>query len=261
MGSGNFMGLSPGMMRTMMGTSPFGKSMDMVDVCSNLMSNQATFDPLGNLGSLRNELTEPPTFSFAKGAAEARGYEEELEQDLMILGTTPSFGSLTAANAFLKNSSQAPFARDSSTLDIVLGPGPVAGAGRSGLGAGAHLHDTLGRHNLIGLGLGDDFDDIMGMSPDLPKSGDGGGSGAGGSGSGSKGTVGLRSADFGEFMAKIFQGAQAAAVTSPRSGVAVMGQPEVSDAIQSAAGSGGAAGPIAATTQQQGRATAAVGGG
>ncbi|KAJ9515514.1 hypothetical protein QJQ45_021617 [Haematococcus lacustris] len=287
MGSGNFMGLSPGMMRTMMGTSPFGKSMDMVDVCSNLMSNQATceaaeqhftsrlagvnvargytqhraVDPLGNLGSLRNELTEPPTFSFAKGAAEARGYEEELEQDLMILGTTPSFGSLTAANAFLKNSSQAPFARDSSTLDIVLGPGPVGGAGRSGLGGGAHLHDTLGRHNLIGLGLGDDFDDIMGMSPDLPKSGDGGGSGAGGSGSGSKGTVGLRSSDFGEFMAKIFQGAQAAAVTSPRSGVAVMGQAEVSDAIQSAAGSGGAAGPIAATTQQQGRATAAVGGG
>ncbi len=44
------------------GTPPFGKSVDMVDVCTQLMDGGAT-DPLGNMGSLRNDLIMPPDYA------------------------------------------------------------------------------------------------------------------------------------------------------------------------------------------------------
>mmetsp|Transcript_12903 Transcript_12903/g.34375 ORF Transcript_12903/g.34375 Transcript_12903/m.34375 type:complete len:578 (-) Transcript_12903:593-2326(-) len=66
--AGSMMGVSPGMLRgrAMGSSSPFGTSVDMVDVCVQLMHGGAGGDALGNLGSLRNELNDLP-FSFTRG--------------------------------------------------------------------------------------------------------------------------------------------------------------------------------------------------
>ncbi|KAF5832738.1 hypothetical protein DUNSADRAFT_11288 [Dunaliella salina] len=62
---GSLMGASPGLLggRAMGSSSPFGTSVDMVDVCVQLMHGGTGGDALGNLGSLRNELNDLP-FSF-----------------------------------------------------------------------------------------------------------------------------------------------------------------------------------------------------
>ncbi|EIE20033.1 hypothetical protein COCSUDRAFT_54526 [Coccomyxa subellipsoidea C-169] len=66
-----------------MGTSPFGKSVDMVDVCKQLMDGHGadTF----NMGSLRNELNMHTHFPSTGSIEE----EEDEDEDIMLMGTTP----------------------------------------------------------------------------------------------------------------------------------------------------------------------------
>ncbi|GAX73078.1 hypothetical protein CEUSTIGMA_g531.t1 [Chlamydomonas eustigma] len=130
------MGLSPGF-----NNSPFGKSLDMVDMCSQLM--QAGCDPLSNLGSLKNDLLLPPNYKNAEDEG------DELDDDLMLLGTTPNIGSATVGMSAVAQAghttsvvrlSSAAFARGSGVSDAMCGLGRVL----------------------------DEEDDLMGMSPDLP---------------------------------------------------------------------------------------------
>lgn len=91
----------------------------------------AVNDPL-DLGSLKGSLMQAP-FSFTKD----HDHDDDLNEEMMILGATPNFGSLTNAVGG--------FARRSS-----LGPCVENG-----------FHSGL-------LGGMDDIDDLMGMSPDMP---------------------------------------------------------------------------------------------
>lgn len=132
-GSGG-MGLSPLMKGALMGTSPmYGKSVDMVDVCTQLMGSSLK-DPLSDLGSLRNELIAPP-FSFT---TKEHDPDDELNEEMMILGTTPNF---SAPNSAMTN---------------------FQGQRRPSNGPNAMNGFHLGQADIP------DFDDLMGMSPDLP---------------------------------------------------------------------------------------------
>ncbi|KAK9813017.1 hypothetical protein WJX72_007610 [[Myrmecia] bisecta] len=69
------------------GSSPYGKSVDMVDMCTQLMDGGGC-DSLMNMGSLRAELEIPAQYNRDPD------FEDELDEDVMILGSTPNFGSL-----------------------------------------------------------------------------------------------------------------------------------------------------------------------
>ena len=77
--------------------SPFGKSVDMAEAAQRLMAGlQSGYDSaFADLGSMRETLEVPSQFAHG-GNAENRDDEdddEDLEDDVMILGTTPQFGS------------------------------------------------------------------------------------------------------------------------------------------------------------------------
>lgn len=125
------MGVSPSMA---MSSSPFCKSVDMVDMCSQLM--QGGMDPLSNLGSLKNDLLLPPQFKNHDD-------EEELEEDFMLLGTTPCVGSGSAGGA-------------------------MNAAAQLRSGAAARATAAYARENSAIARCIDEEDDLMGMSPDMP---------------------------------------------------------------------------------------------
>jgi hypothetical protein len=119
-----------------------------------VVSHVSTDDPFSNMGSLRSELLEPPPFSFTKGPSMSGpgGVDDEfLADEMMILGTTPSFGGSLQGNGKGSGTAAAAgghqFTRDSGLGNAVLMMGGVGSLG--------------------GLGT-DDIDDLMGMSPDLP---------------------------------------------------------------------------------------------
>lgn len=127
LGSGSMlMAMSP----NFMSASPFGKSVDMIDFCTQLM--QSGTDPLSNLGSLKSSLLIPPSF---KGLESDDG-----DLDDLMLGTTPNLGSLpgnmTAVNAVR----------------------PVI--------SGSDGFPNISVREM--LNLPDDDDELMGMSPDIP---------------------------------------------------------------------------------------------
>ncbi|KAL0028590.1 hypothetical protein WJX79_003897 [Trebouxia sp. C0005] len=70
--------------RLSMGTSPFGRSVDMVDMATQLMEagGRDTMD----MGSLRQELQLPHHFIMG-------GSDLDLDEDIMMLGSTPQLGS------------------------------------------------------------------------------------------------------------------------------------------------------------------------
>ena len=176
LGSGHLMG-SAGAGHMMMGISPgmmgdvgaFGKSLDMIDVCSQLMQggkicisgcplmphdeiymSQCTvlmysddhavgLDPLSNLGSLKNDLLLPPNFKPNNPD------DDDLEDDLMLLGTTPNVGS-----AGIMSSS-------------ALRAGAAARATHAAFGR----ESTAVHHDLLPRCI-DEEDELMGMSPDMP---------------------------------------------------------------------------------------------
>eukprot|EP00882_Tetradesmus_deserticola_P003681 GHRQ01003895.1.p1 GENE.GHRQ01003895.1~~GHRQ01003895.1.p1 ORF type:complete len:465 (+),score=194.59 GHRQ01003895.1:254-1648(+) len=75
------MGLSPGH-PMMYGTPPLGRSVDMVDVCTQLM--EAGVDHM-NMGSLRAELMMPQCLALGEDED-----EDELEAEMAIMGQGPS---------------------------------------------------------------------------------------------------------------------------------------------------------------------------
>lgn len=126
MGSGMFMGMSPGFF----GASPLGKSVDMIDICTQMLLPGS--DPLSNLGSLKNDLLIPPTF---------KGHDtDDGDLDDLMLGTTPNLGS--TPNMFNQSAANA------------VRPG-----------ASAFCSNICDADLLHGL---DDDDELMGMSPDIP---------------------------------------------------------------------------------------------
>ncbi|GIL61347.1 hypothetical protein Vafri_15814, partial [Volvox africanus] len=86
------LGMSPGGELGMSYGNTYGKSVDMLDMCAQLM--EAGVDPLSNLGSLRNELMLPPDFKNESvgpcGDPDLDEHEHDLDE-MMILGTTPDF--------------------------------------------------------------------------------------------------------------------------------------------------------------------------
>ena len=96
-------------------------------------------DPLSNLGSLKNDLLLPPKFK-------SHDDEEELEEDFMLLGTTPNLGSGSAG-------------------------GDMKAAAQLRSGAAARATAAYARDNLHQDAITrciDEEDDLMGMSPDMP---------------------------------------------------------------------------------------------
>ncbi|KAK9836221.1 hypothetical protein WJX84_001543 [Apatococcus fuscideae] len=71
------------------GMSPMGKSVDMVDLAQQLMDSGMATDPL-DMGSLRADLDLPPSLH---GMQDDGDGDDELDEDVMILGSTPKFGS------------------------------------------------------------------------------------------------------------------------------------------------------------------------
>lgn len=147
------LGVSP---KLSFGTPPFGKSIDMVDVCTQLMEAGGC-DALGNMGSLKNELLMPPSFN-----------DDDLEE-MMILGTTPNFGS-TPSEFFA-----------SPPRGGAIGPSTLRNAyNTKAITEPSNL--AAGKPNLTALKQEEEEDDddedddedsedeaeIMGMSPDPP---------------------------------------------------------------------------------------------
>ena len=97
-------------------------------------------DPLSNLGSLKNDLLLPPKFK-------SHDDEEELEEDFMLLGTTPNLGSGSTGGAM--------------TAAAQLRSGAAARA------SAAYARDNS-RHQEALTRCIDEEDDLMGMSPDMP---------------------------------------------------------------------------------------------
>lgn len=131
------MGTSVGRASLVLGTSPglFGKSVDMVDMCKQLMEAGGC-DALSNIGSLRNELELPSQYAHH---AEDDHYAEDLDDEVMILGTTPSFSS----GKF-----------DASVMDLMHAP-PIQ-TGNLGIGKAHGAQEESDS----------DDDQLMGMSPD-----------------------------------------------------------------------------------------------
>ncbi|KAK9850626.1 hypothetical protein WJX84_011195 [Apatococcus fuscideae] len=71
------------------GMSPMGKSVDMVDLAQQLMDSGMATDPL-DMGSLRADLDLPQSL---RGMQQDGDGDDELDEDVMILGSTPKFGS------------------------------------------------------------------------------------------------------------------------------------------------------------------------
>ncbi|MEW5302502.1 MAG: hypothetical protein WDW36_005282 [Sanguina aurantia] len=99
--AGSLGGMSP----QLFGGSPFGKSVDMVDMCTQMMQAGGC-DPLNHMGSLKAELMIPPLHAHHPGASTsthqarltaaavvANHDDEDLDDELMMLGSTPNFGT------------------------------------------------------------------------------------------------------------------------------------------------------------------------
>ncbi|KAL3147967.1 hypothetical protein ABBQ38_014262 [Trebouxia sp. C0009 RCD-2024] len=69
-----------------MGTSPFGRSVDMVDMATQLMQAGRVGRDSMDMGSLRAELQLPHHFITGED-------DHELDEDIMMLGSTPQLGS------------------------------------------------------------------------------------------------------------------------------------------------------------------------
>lgn len=141
-GSLGSLGVSP---KLMFGSSPFGKSVDMVDVCTQLMEAGGC-DPLSTIGSMKNDLMLPPQFLDEPGA------DDELDE-MMMLGTTPNFGTTPS--------------------DFFQSPPKSCSLGKNAFAKGIFANErNLPAVNDIGdsSGVGNEIsdDDLMGMSPDLP---------------------------------------------------------------------------------------------
>eukprot|EP00775_Hariotina_reticulata_P012818 gene12818-12945_t len=111
------------------GTPPLGRSVDMIDVCTQLM--EAGVDSM-NMGSLRQELMMPCANLVHHHLAEDED-EDELDAEMMIMGQTPS-------DSFTKRHSQ---------LSTLMPPPPP------------RLRQHSGSES-------DLDDDMMGMSPEPP---------------------------------------------------------------------------------------------
>ncbi|GAB4813575.1 hypothetical protein N2152v2_000621, partial [Parachlorella kessleri] len=120
-----------------LGTSPFGRSVDMGDIANQLMEANplGTLDTLSDMGSLRQHLEMPP-LHFAQREPD----DDDLDDDMMMLGTTPHFGN-TPTHAHRLN-----------------GGGGMAGPGGTGTPAGDAEDDSSDDEHLM---------HPMGMSPDL----------------------------------------------------------------------------------------------
>ncbi len=103
------------------------------------------------MGSMKNDLLLPPTFKRGTGD------EEELDEDLMLLGTTPVLGS--AGPAGMVNAS----ARMTGAAAVVREASHGMMHSRISGDSIMPVQDGLVRH-----GLDLEEDDLMGMSPDLP---------------------------------------------------------------------------------------------
>ena len=100
----------------------------------------AGYDPLSNLGSLKNDLLLPPNFKNDNHD------DEELEDDFMILGTTPNVGS--------------------GTTGTMLAAAAVRSGAAARANASAYARENV-HHELISRCI-DEEDELMGMSPDIP---------------------------------------------------------------------------------------------
>ncbi|KAK9841975.1 hypothetical protein WJX81_002205 [Elliptochloris bilobata] len=134
------------------GASPYGKSVDMVDVCAQIMNSGVGWpnaDAL-NMGSLRDNL-EGMQAAAAHHAAHHRDSDgEELDDSIMILGTTPQFGSIGVRHTNGNRSGLPP----RPAL-----PQPPQSVAASSAAAAA-------RYNNKESGESDYEDQVMGMSPD-----------------------------------------------------------------------------------------------
>eukprot|EP00879_Flechtneria_rotunda_P007124 GHRR01007476.1.p1 GENE.GHRR01007476.1~~GHRR01007476.1.p1 ORF type:complete len:468 (+),score=244.37 GHRR01007476.1:1181-2584(+) len=109
------LGKSPAMM--MFGTPPLGRSVDMVDVCTQLM--EAGVDSM-NMGSLRQELMLPGALLAPHSLIEDED-EDELDHEMMIMGQTPA--SFTKRSSHLAGSMLPPPPRPRQTSNPGAGSG------------------------------------------------------------------------------------------------------------------------------------------
>eukprot|EP00887_Chlorella_sp_A99_P001597 scaffold8.g1597.t1 len=136
-----------------LGTSPFGKSIDMGEMASALMAEGNQFDSLSDMGSLRQQL-------------ELQQYAEDcddLDDDVMILGTTPQFGSTPGSARYGMHHGAVPH--------LHHGGSGEAHGGR-GHSRPVHPGEQLQRQQSDDDSSGDDA--VMGMSPDIGVSPGGG---------------------------------------------------------------------------------------
>lgn len=144
------MGISP-----KMGSSGalFGRSVDMVDVCTQLMEGGTNgmmhADPLHTMGSLRQELMMPAHYAANEG-------DDELDE-MMILGTTPS--------DLFHSGKHAQGGCGGGSGSGGLGRGFVYGAPSSS--GGNARRGTAGSQGGGAQGQEED-DELMGMSPEQP---------------------------------------------------------------------------------------------
>ena len=143
-----------------LGTSPFGKSVDMAEAAHRLMHGHSThqqhYDTFTDIGSMRTTLEIPPEYA---GEEE----DDELDDDAMILGTTPKFGSTPRySHPHGVNPAQ-------SMRQKQLAAGAAAARGGSGGGGGINMQYGDGTFGVGGDSSDDDDDDeaMLGMSPDI----------------------------------------------------------------------------------------------
>lgn len=127
---------------TPIGASPFGRSVDMVDVVAQLM--EGPNDPM-NMGSLKAELDMP-----SAGHLRAQYHRPDLDEDMMALGSTPKMSDAqwgSANDALRRQSHSAPVkahgqpslaqedddedrSEDDEQFDELIGMSPEAGFAR-----------------------------------------------------------------------------------------------------------------------------------
>eukprot|EP00798_Chlamydomonas_sp_ICE-L_P018176 gene18176-24608_t len=178
LGADGRLGQSYGMLSDCPGA--YGKSVDMIDLCTQLMEEGA--DAFSNMGSLRNDLMEPLPYGHL--GAGGGGDDSDLD-DLMfngMPGSAPRYGSSLKPGELFFNPVGIKLEGNSAGNSPGFVTDPITGMmgsphvkresdlGCGGLGGmgDAHLGFQLPMGRMSGV-LDDDFDvGIMGMSPDLP---------------------------------------------------------------------------------------------
>ncbi|KAK9796650.1 hypothetical protein WJX73_009038 [Symbiochloris irregularis] len=135
---------------TPLGTSPFGRSVDMVDIVKGLMDGPG--DAM-NMGSLRTELDVPMGMGLR---GEMHNHQNiEYDEDIMMLGSTPKMSASVGQQWGHHQANPSSCQRNG-----MLRSAPVQAPARPPNSGGDQKDDDNGGDAAV-------FEDLMGMSPEL----------------------------------------------------------------------------------------------